>query len=179
MAFMAELLVDEYGYLIGGEEAFPVDVTEHDWESPYPKFRALARFEWEAGELGTEPNIFRHPEIRDWVCDDVAWSVLAKVAPLDVKLLGKGYLGEKELRIVQVVAMLDVVDIDASLVADYGSYRVIEFPAFRDDCDDEVRSRIFRIPGSYTDIFLGEFLKLSLDEAGIVGLGYRPIPTAG
>ncbi|GIF24002.1 hypothetical protein Ate02nite_67320 [Paractinoplanes tereljensis] len=179
MAFMARLLVDEYGFLFGGEEGFPVDVTEHDWESPYPTFVVPARFEWEAGGLGAEPNIFRHPEIRDWVCDDVAWSVLSKVAPSDPRLLGKGYLGEKELHIVQVVTMLDVVDVAASVVADYGSYRVIEFPAFRDGCDDEMRSRIFRIPGLYTDIFLGDLLKSSLDEAGIVGLGYSPVPVAG
>jgi hypothetical protein len=178
MAFMAELLVDEYGFLFGGEEAFPVDVTEHDWESPYPKFDASARFEWEAGELGAEPNIFRHPEIRDWVCDGVAWSVLSRVAPLDVRLLGQGYLGVKELHVVQVVTMLDVVDVDASVVADYGSYRVIEFPSFRDGCDDEIRSRIFRIPGSYTDIFLGDLLKSELDDAGIVGLGYSSVPIA-
>lgn len=179
MAYMAELLVNEYGYLFGGEEAFPIDVTDHDWESPYPKFGTPARFEWEAGELGIEPSIFRHPEIRDWVCDDAAWFVLSKVAPLDVRLLGKGHLGEKELHIVQVVTMLDVVNVDASVVADYGSYRAIEFPAFRDDRNGETRSRIFRIPGSYTDIFLGELLKSSLDEAGIAGLRYSPVPFVG
>jgi hypothetical protein len=175
MAFMAELLVDEYGYLFGGEESFPVDVTQHDWESPYPTFDAFAKFEWAAGESGSEPNIFRHPEIRDWVCDGAAWSVLSDGAPSDVRLLGKGYLGEKELHVVQVVAMLDIVDVDASVVADYGSYRVIEFPAFLAGHGDEIRSRIFRIPGSYTDLFLGDLLKAALDEAEIVGLGYTPV----
>jgi hypothetical protein len=82
--------VDEYGYLFGGEESFPVDVTQHDWESPYPTFDALAKFEWAAGESGSEPNIFR-------------------------------------------------------------------------------------IPGSYTDLFLGDLLKAALDEAEIAGLGYTPV----
>jgi hypothetical protein len=179
MAFMTELSVDQYGFLFGGEDAFPVDVTEHDWETPYPTFEKPARCAWEAGELGVEPSVFRHPEIRDWICDDAAWPVLRKVAPSDVRLLGRAYLGEKELFVVQVVAMLDVVDVDASVIADYGSYRVIEFPAFTEGSDDETRSRIFRIPGSYTDVFVGDLVKSSLDEAQVRGLGYTPVPSAG
>ena len=101
--------------------------------------------------------------------------MLSKGAPSDVRLLGKGCLGEKELYVVQVVAMLDIVDIDASVVADYGSYQVIEFPAFQAGHGDEIRSRIFRIPGSYTDLFLGDLLKSALDEAEIVGLRYTPV----
>jgi len=41
VAFMAELLVDDYGYLFGGEEVFPVDVTKHDWLTPYPQFKKM------------------------------------------------------------------------------------------------------------------------------------------
>ncbi|MGN9807090.1 hypothetical protein [Micromonospora sp. L32] len=179
MAFMAELSVDEYGYLFGGEEAFPVDVTEHDWETPYPIFESLANFEWDPGELGTHPNIFRHPEIRDWVCDSRAWSVLSMVAAPDIRLIGEGFLGEERMYIVQVIATLNVVDPEASIIHDYGSYRVVEFPAFRRSAADGISSRAFRVPGSYTDLFLGDVVKSSLDDAGIVGLRYTPIPLTG
>jgi hypothetical protein len=107
VAFMTELLVDDYGYLFAGEESFPVDVIEH---------------------------------------------------------------------IVQVVAILDVVDLESSVVKDYGSYTVVEFPIFRAGAEDEVRSRVFRSAGGYTELFVGGDVKASLDGAGIVGLSYVPVP---
>jgi hypothetical protein len=177
MAFMTELLVDDYGFLFGGEEVFPVDVTEHDWRTPYPRFDATASFEREAGTLGSRPDVFRHPEIRDWVCDEAAWSVLSSVAPSDVRLTGQGRLGTTRMYAVQVVAILDVVDLESSEIDDYGSYQVVRFPAFHRSAS--VSQRVFRIPGSYTDLFVGSAVKGSLDDEGITGLGYTPVPVTG
>ncbi|GII56255.1 hypothetical protein Pth03_46440 [Planotetraspora thailandica] len=83
------------------------------------------------------------------------------------------------MHVVQVIAMLDIVDRSSSIIRDYGSYQVVEFSAFRHSTESEVRSRVFRIPGSYTDLFVGSAVKASLDDAGIRGLGYTPVPFAG
>ncbi|MFF0152077.1 hypothetical protein [Micromonospora sp. NPDC005203] len=176
MAFMTELMVNEYGYLLGGERSFPVDVVEHDWLKPYPQFEATVSFRWEAGDLLRRPNIFRHPEIRDWVCDDAAYSVLSGLAPHDLRVIGRGWLGDTPMHIVQVVSMLDIVDLDSSVIQDYGSYQVVDFPAFRRSADLDIGSRIFRVPGSYTGLFIGDTIRDSLDGAKISGLGYVPVP---
>ncbi|MDP9814124.1 hypothetical protein [Spirilliplanes yamanashiensis] len=46
---MADLDVNEYGWVTGGVEAFPIHVTDHDWLTPYPRFHSIPAFRWEAG----------------------------------------------------------------------------------------------------------------------------------
>ena len=178
MAFLTGILVDEYGYLTGGEDVFPVNVIDHDFRTPYPLFDGDPAFTWEPGERGEPPNIFRHPEIRDWVCDDAAWSVLAAAGP-DVRRLGGGHLGERPLHVVQVVGLVTEVDPAASVRRDYGSYQVVEFPALYRDAEPAVRTRAFRVPGNYTSVFVGAAVKEALDKAGIAGLSYTPLTFTG
>ena len=61
VAFMAELLVDDYGYLFGGEEVFPVDVTKHDWLTPYPQFKKMVSLSGGLETLGVAPTFFGIP----------------------------------------------------------------------------------------------------------------------
>jgi hypothetical protein len=173
VAFRTEILVDEYGYLTGGEDTFPIDVTGHDFRKPYPLFDGDPAFTWEPGGRGETPDIFRHPEIRDWVCDDAAWSVLAAAGP-DVRRLGGGHLGGRPLHVVQVVGLVTDVDPEASVRHDYGSYQVVEFPALRGG-ESAVRTRVFRVPDNYTSVFVGAAVKQALDDAGITGLSYAPL----
>jgi hypothetical protein len=116
VAYMIGLLVDEYGYLTGGEDVFPVDTIDHDWETPYPRYDGVAEFTWEAGELGEQPGVFRHPEIRDWACDEQGWSVLQRTSPGDFHLIGEGRLDGRRLLVLQVVTILDIVDREASII---------------------------------------------------------------
>lgn len=178
MSFMAELMVDEYGYLFGGETIFPVDTIDHDWRTPYPRFDEVVEFTWQPGEVGTKPSFFRHPEIRDWVCDKTAWTAISDIAAKDLHLIGQGDLGGERLFIVQVVSILDVIDRAASIIDKLPSYEVLRFPSFLNRAKVEVARRVFRVPGSYTDLFMGVEVKRELDAAKISGLRYVPVPFA-
>ena len=180
MAFLPVLLVDEYGYLTGGEATFPVDVIEHGWEStPYPPLSGIAEFDWEPGELGVQPGVFRHPEIRDWVCDETAWSVLSGAAGDDLHLIGAGDLDGKPLFVVQVITVLDIVDREESIIDTYPTYEILRFPAFRAGSEELVERRVFRVPGSFPDVFIGARIREELDRAGVTGFNYAPVPFAG
>ena len=175
MAYMIGLLVDEYGYLTDGEDVFPVDTIDHDWETPYPRYDGVAEFTWQAGELGEQPGVFRHPEIRDWVCDEQAWSVLQRTSPGDLHLIGEGRLDGRRLLVVQVVAMLDIVDREASIIDRYETYEILQFPTFVGQSRNAVAGRAFRVPGSYTDVFVGQAVKEALEAANVTGLSYTPV----
>jgi hypothetical protein len=104
--------------------------------------------------------------------------VLSGVAQADVRILGEGSLGRERMYAVQIVSILDVVDLESSIIQNYGPYQVVGFPAFHRDAEGEIESHIFKIPESPFDIFLGKVVKDSLDRAGVRGLRCAPVPFA-
>jgi hypothetical protein len=178
VASMVQLMVDEYGYLVGGEDLFPVDTTDHDWDWPYPPYNGDAKFSWRRGELATHPSFFRHPEIRDWVCDETAISILLDEAPHDIHVIGHGSLDGKKLTVVQATTILDIVDRESSIVDKYPSYEVLRFPVFRRGSKEVIESRVFRVPGSYIDVFMGKHIQSALEDAGLTGLRFAPVDFA-
>lgn len=172
MAYLVELDVDEYGTLSGGEGLFPVDVIDHDWNTPYPPFQQVIPFEWDRGDGAGRPNVFWHPEIRDWVCDTSSYELLGRLAPGDVHTIAHGRLGSQELHVVQAVAVLDVVDREASLIDRQATYEILQFPAFFHSVADEISTRVFRVPGMHTAVFVGEAVKRALESSGTAGIRF-------
>jgi hypothetical protein len=179
MAFMAELDSGDYGALDGGQEMFPVRTVDHDWETPYPPYSGVAEFAWEPGELGDRPNVFRHTWIRDWVCDDMLWSLLCAHARADVHHIGRGRVGSVPVHVVQVTAMLDIVDPETSIIDRYPSYEILRFPTFVAEAREQVADRIFRVPGSYIDVFVGSNIRKAFDDAKMTGFTYAPVSFVG
>jgi hypothetical protein len=46
---------------------------------------------------------------------------------------GRGRLGKQELFLVQIIATLDIVDQEKSIIKDYGTYKILQLPTFRRD----------------------------------------------
>lgn len=178
MAYLAELDMDEYGCLDGEEEVFPVASVEHDWDTPYPPLDRVVQFVWEPGEAKRKPDVFWYPHMRDWVCSERAYEVLKRCAGSDVHTIARGELDGKPVFVVQAPQVLDVVDRNASVIDVYPSYEVLRFPAFRRSMADAVSSRIFRVPGGITMVFVGDLLKHELEKAGIEGLRFVPVDWA-
>ncbi|MFD4138811.1 hypothetical protein [Streptomyces sp. NPDC058572] len=173
MAFLAELDVDLYGCLDGDDAGFPVPSFEHDWSTPYPAAGVTVPFTWEPGEGKHRPDVYWYPRMRDWVCNRLAFDVLTRCAGPDIRTLAHGVLGDEPLFVVQVTAVIDdVVDREASLIDTYETYEALRFPAFRRSMADAVASRVFRVPGSVSDVFVGEHVRQALTDAGVTGLRF-------
>jgi hypothetical protein len=175
MAYLAEPASGDHGRLTGGDADFPRSVTDHDWETPYPPFEAMPGFRWTRGELRRRPSVYRHSGIRDWIVDERAWRVFEDVAPGDLHLIARATVDGEPARIVQAAVILDVVDREHSIIDVYSTYEILRFPAFLESSRAEVARRVFRVPGSYVDVFVGEDLRAALDEAGIHGLNYAKV----
>jgi hypothetical protein len=170
MAYLVELDVDEFGCLDGDESAFPVTADQHDWNTPYPRVERVVEFEWERGEGAGRPDVFWYPQILDWVCDERVRRVLTRVAGADIHTVAEGVL--EPVFVVQAPTVLDVVDREASVIDTYPKYEALRFPAFRRSAADSLASRVFRVPGGITMVFVGERVKQALDEAGVQGITY-------
>jgi hypothetical protein len=72
--------------------------------------------------------------------------------------------------------MLDIVDREESIIDKYSSYEILRFPAFVRSAESETDRRAFRVPGSYTDVFVGKAVKQALETAAVTGLTYTPVP---
>jgi len=55
--------------------------------------------------------------------------------------------------VVQIVGMLDVVDMESSIVDRYPSYEILRFPAFRRSESEAIGQRLFRVPQAMVDVF--------------------------
>lgn len=176
MAYLVELDVDDFGSLDGPEDSFPVSVVDHNWLGvPYPAVASVVSFEWEPGETADTPDVFWYPQMRDWVCSKRAYDVLAGAASPDLHLIAEGRLDESPVFVVQVVSVLDVVDRESSIIDRYPSYEILQFPTFFRSASATVASRVFRVRGSATMIFMGETVKQAIDNAGIKGFRFTPI----
>ncbi|MFG2091254.1 hypothetical protein [Spirillospora sp. NPDC048824] len=175
MAYMLELDVDEYGMLDGGEEIFPVKVSDHDRRRAYPPLGQPVEFTWEQGDSEVRPNVFYYPYIDNFVCDVSAYEILS-TSPGCIHTIATGELERKNLFLVQVTTIIDcIVDLQGSVIQSYPSYEILAFPAFRASKRHAMARRIFRVPENLSLIFVGVELKRSLDEAGIRGFRYLPV----
>jgi len=176
MAYLVELDVDNFGSLDGPEDTFPVSVVDHNWLGvPYPAVASVVSFEWEPGETADEPDVFWYPQMRDWVCSKRAYDLLAGVASSDLHVIAEGRLDVNPVFVVQVLSVLDVVDRENSIIDKYPSYEILRFPIFFRGASAAVASRIFRVPGSTTMIFVGDTVKQAIDNAGIKGFRFTPV----
>ncbi|MEU3251833.1 DUF1629 domain-containing protein [Streptomyces sp. NPDC006997] len=174
MGYLVELDTGEYGCVDADESVFPVDITEHDWRTPYPAVQAEPVFEWERGESRVRPDVFWYPQMGDWVCGERAYRTLKECAGQDLHTIARGTLDGEPVFLVQVTTVLDVVDMEASIVERYPSYEVLAFPAFWRHAEEEIAGRLFRVPKAMTMLFCGERVKAALEAAGIKGLRFVP-----
>ncbi|HEY1216194.1 MAG TPA: hypothetical protein VGE93_21405 [Bryobacteraceae bacterium] len=171
MAYLAELDVNDYGCLVGSVP-FPIDVIDHDWRTPYPTTSAIAQLTWEMGELKKRPDVYWAPETRDWVCNGRAFETLSALFPADIHVVGHARDGHHMLHVIQIVGMLDVVDMEASIVDRYPAYEILRFPAFRRSESEAISRRLFRVPQAMVDVFAGAAAKDAIDNADIKGLRF-------
>jgi hypothetical protein len=177
-AYLVELDVDEFGCLDGDESMFPVAASDHDWNTPYPAVSRMVEFAWEPGEAHIKPDFFWYPQMLDWVCGERAYRVLADCAASDLNTIASGVLDGAPVHVVQAPNVLDVVVKEASVIDTYETYEALRFPAFRRDREEELASRVFRVPGGITMVFMGERVKQALDEVGVKGLRYVEVDWA-
>lgn len=154
-AYLVEPDVDEFGCLDGDESAFPVAASDHDWNTPYPAVNQTVTFTWEPGEAHIKPDVFWYPQMLDWVCGELAYRVLKDCAASDLNVIASGVLDNDPVCVVQAPNVLDVVAKEASVIHTYETYEALRFPAFRRDREADVASRVFRVPGGITMVFMG------------------------
>ena len=171
MAYLVELDINNYGCLVGSFP-FPIDVIDHDWRTLYPTTSAIAQLTWEMGELKKRPDVYWAPEARDWVCNGRAFEALTALFPTDIHVVGRARDGDHDLRVVQIVGMLDVVDMEASIVDRYLTYEILRFPAFRRPESEAISRRLFRVPQAMVDVFAGDAAKDAIVGADIKGLRF-------
>ena len=173
MPYLVERVVDEYGSLSAPDGVFPVRASEHDWYAPYPRIEGVIPFTWERGTLDVQPNVFWCPQVDDWVCDEQSYQLLSALAGPDLHVIAHGIMDDKPLYVIQVVGLVSgAVDESASLVDDFGSYRIMRFPSFYANLEGELASRLFRIPEMYLARFAGDLVEREFVAAGLAGLSF-------
>lgn len=177
LAYLVELDVETTGSLDAPTDRFPADSAFHDLRTPYPALPPdlTVPFTGSPGESSAVPDVFWYHELWDWVCGLRLYELLKAVAPADIHTIGRGVLGAEELRIVQVVGMLDVVDMSQSITRKYPGYEILDFPSFRASRLQETKGRIFRVPQSGTMTFMGGDVVEAVVSAGITGFRFLPI----
>lgn len=186
MAYLVEKDVNKFGSVDASEDPFPVRlVVDHNWLGvPYPPLASVVSFEWEPGEAdewepgeaAEKPDVLWYPNMLDWVLSKKAYDVLTGVAASDLHLIAEGRLDGDPVFLIQVVGVLDdVVDREHSLIDRYPTYEMLRFPAFFRSAVPTVASRIFRVPGSVSMIFMGETVKQAIEHAGLKGLKFIPV----
>ena len=171
-AFLVELDVDSYGDVSVEREDFPAEVVLFDWRTPYPEFSHPIEFSWEPGESGERPNVFWYPMMFAWVCDTGVKDLLFSLAPQDVRLLADGQVDGEPVHLLQVVGVQDVVDRENSIYTDYGT---LGFPSFFRSQGPRLSGRLFRVPESVVDVFVGGGIKEALEAHGCAGLRFVPV----
>ncbi|MEU6484265.1 hypothetical protein [Streptomyces sp. NPDC046887] len=177
-AYLVELDVDEFGCLDGDESLFPKAASDHDWNTPYPSTGQTVPFTWESGEGAVRPDVFWYPQMLDWVCNERAYRALAGCSASDLNVISTGVLDGEPVYVVQASSVLDVVVREASVIDIYETYDALRFPAFRRDMHEALASRVFRVPGGITMVFVGGAVKEALDEAGVKGFRYVKVDWA-
>lgn len=169
---MVELDMDEYGCVDADDSHFPISVVEHDWGTPYPPVAEVFRFAWEPGSAKRKPDVFWYPQMRDWVCSKRAYEVLVRSAGFDIHKIADGMLDGEPVVLVQAPNVLDVVDRNKSIIDKYETYEALRFPAFKVSEADGIASRVFRVPGDITMVFVGDVIKDALEDAGVEGFRF-------
>jgi hypothetical protein len=174
MPYIAELDVDSYGFLHGADDLISVDPARHCWSEPYPPIDETLQLSWDRGSVDIRPNIYRHAILRDFVCDALALQFLQRVAGPDLHIVSRALLGDDALTVVQVVAVLDVVDECHSVASEY-SWARISFPHIPDEKDVATRSRIFRVknPELSLLVLVGDDVKVEFEKAGLRGWSFE------
>jgi hypothetical protein len=168
--YLIEPEVNAYGFLCGGDEFLSVDVTTYGWDEPYPIIKRPLAVSWTPGELSTEPRIFHHNLLRDFVVDDGALGVLTSAVDGGFRIYAKLVLESVELSVVQVTETLDVVDIEKSIPSEY-SWAEFSFPHISESRYSVTDNKIFRVPnrGFGLWFFVGNAVKQAYDDAGLTG----------
>jgi hypothetical protein len=171
VAYVVDFDVDGYGYATGGEGFFPTPTAFHDWMTPYPTIPEWLELTWTPGDRHVLPDIMWHNQLRDFVCRGRARDVLAQFSGSDLHAVARGRLAGEDVTVVQAVAVLDVVDVEASIPSEF-SWGGLTWPHIGPDTESVVARRVFRAPnpGLALTVLLRDEVYQALEEAGIPGL---------
>lgn len=166
---LVEADVDAYGFLFGGVESAPPGGMVYEFGDEE------IDVEWERGDAGSLPNVFRHNLIRDFVVDEVALRVLRAVAGDDLTVNVTLRLDGRVLFAVQAKPVLDVVDEARSIPSDY-SWAKIGYPHIDAERWDSLCGRVFHLPYPElaTTVVVGAKVRDAYGQAGLTGWRFEP-----
>lgn len=174
MPYQVEADVESYGWLMSDNDELLADVTEHDWLKPFPVVAESMSATWEPGDSAAKPNIFYHSLFRDFAVDDKAFRVLEAAVSGQLWSYAALRCDGSELRAVQAVDVLDVVDIGASIPSEF-AWSDFSFPHIPESSEPFTRDKLFRVPnrGASLSIFIGNSVKRACEAAGLTGWLYH------
>jgi hypothetical protein len=166
-AYFVELDVDEWGFLDGGDDLLTDDIP--DWTVPFPAMDAILDLMWTPGRNRQRPNVYWHPNLEHWVCDERAFEVLTKTVAHDIHVIARASVDGRPAWAVQVVTrMVGIVDESTSLF----ERGMMRWPSFRLGAAERMADRLFAVPELYLDVFMGSAVRAALDTADLMGLTY-------
>jgi hypothetical protein len=171
VAYVVETDVNRYGFLCGPETSIPASVTvEHSWLKPFPTVDGRLEMVWERGTSRRQPDVFQHNLLRDFVCDTSTHRLLNGLVRGGLHVVAHGRCEERELVVLQVTTVLDVVDAACSTPAQYG-LGALKFPHIPADKEPIVEGTFFRVPdvGLSLTILVADDVKEAVQRTGIRG----------
>jgi hypothetical protein len=174
MAHVVELDVNRYGFLYSPDESLSVRATvEHSWLEPFPTLDGEVEFAWERGTSRRQPDVFKHSQLRDFVCDTATHRILTDLVRTGLHVVARGRYGDREMVVLQVTTVFDVVDAARSNPAQYHRYApgALEWPHIPADREPIVRGTFFRVPndGLALTVLVADDVKDAIERAGLRG----------